>query len=91
MNKILMEVKNNKLIQPVPMRQVVKLWWPLAASWFLVSVEGPLLNGVVARLLNPEINLAAYGGVVLPIALIIEAPIIMLLSASTAMCKDKAS
>ena len=86
-----MEVSKSKPGQPVPVRRVVKLWWPLAASWFLMSVEGPLLNGVVARLLNPEINLAAYGGVVLPIALIIEAPIIMLLSASTAMCKDKAS
>ena len=86
-----MEVSKSKLRQTVPVQRVVKLWWPLAASWFLVSVEGPLLNGVIARLLNPEINLAAYGGVVLPIALIIEAPIIMLLSASTAMCKDRAS
>ena len=41
-----------------------------------------------ARLANPEINLAAYGGIVWPVALIIEAPIIMLLAASTALSTD---
>jgi hypothetical protein len=45
----------------------------------------------MARLPYPEINLAAYGGIVFPIALIIEAPIIMLLAASTALSKDLAS
>ena len=37
------------------------------------------------------INLAAYGGVVFPLALIFESPIIMLLAASTALSKDCAS
>jgi hypothetical protein len=50
--------------------------------------ELPALAAVVARLPNPEINLAAYGGIVFPIALIIESPIIMLLAASTALSKD---
>ena len=53
-----------------------------------MAAELPALSAVVARLPNPEINLAAYGGVVFPLALIIESPIIMLLSASTAVCKD---
>lgn len=47
-----------------------------------------MISAIVARLANPKINLAAYGGIVLPISLIIEAPIIMLLAASTAMSKD---
>lgn len=50
-----------------------------------------MLSAVVARLANPEIHLAAYGGVVFPIALIIESPIIMLLAASTALTRDAAS
>lgn len=70
------------------LKRVVVTWWPLAASWLLMGVELPALSAVVARLPNPEINLAAYGGVVFPLALIIESPIIMLLSASTALCKD---
>jgi hypothetical protein len=69
----------------------VRTWWPLAASWLLMSVELPAITAVVARLANPEVNLAAYGGVVFPIALIIESPIIMLLAASTALSKDWAS
>jgi hypothetical protein len=70
------------------MRRIVQTWWPLAASWLLMAAELPVLSAVVARLANPEINLAAYGGVVFPVALIIESPIIMLLSASTALSKD---
>ncbi len=56
-----------------------------------MGAELPALSAVVARLPNPVINLAAYGGVVFPLALIIESPIIMLLAASTALCKDWAS
>jgi hypothetical protein len=70
------------------MQRIVRTWWPLAASWLLMAVELPVLSAIVARLANPEINLAAYGGVVFPVALIIESPIIMLLSASTALSKD---
>lgn len=70
------------------MSQVFGAWWPLAASWLLMGTELPAVSAVVARLPNPEINLAAYGGIVFPLSLIIEAPIIMLLAASTALSKD---
>lgn len=73
---------------PVTQRRIINMWWPLAASWLLMSFEGPIQNAVVARLPDPEIHLAAYGGVVFPLALIIEAPIVMLLTASTALSKD---
>jgi hypothetical protein len=53
-----------------------------------MGAELPVLSAIVARLANPEINLAAYGGVVFPLALIIESPIIMLLAASTALSRD---
>ncbi len=69
-------------------RRIVQTWWPLAASWLLMGLEMPALSAVVARLADPEINLAAYGGVVFPLALIIESPIIMLLAASTALSRD---
>src|SRR4030066_1666397 len=69
-------------------RRIFHTWWPLAASWLLMGVEAPAISAVIARLANPEISLAAYGGIVFPLALIIESPIIMLLSASTALSKD---
>jgi hypothetical protein len=72
-------------------RRILHTWWPLAASWLLMGAELPALSAVVARLANPEINLAAYGGVVFPLALIVESPVIMLLAASTALSKDYAS
>jgi hypothetical protein len=70
------------------MRRIVQTWWPLAASWLLMAVELSVVSAVVARLANPEINLAAYGGITFPVSLIIESPIIMLLSASTALSQD---
>ena len=76
---------------PLSTRRVLRMWWPLAASWLLMSLELPAVSAVVARLADPEINLAAYGGVVYPLSLIVEAPIIMLLAASTALSKDVAS
>lgn len=71
--------------------KVVRTWWPLAASWLLMGAEGPAISAIVARLANPEVNLAAYGGVVFPLALVIESPIVMLLAASVALSKDWAS
>lgn len=56
-----------------------------------MSLELPSINAIVARLSNAEISLAAYGGVVFPIGLTIEAPVIMLLAASTALSRDWAS
>jgi len=76
---------------PLTLRRIFKVWLPLAASWLLMGVELPILSAFVARLEDPKINLAAYGGIVFPIALIIEAPVIMLLAASTALSKDWAS
>ncbi len=50
-----------------------------------------MISAVMARMDEPTINLAAFGGVVFPVSLIIEAPVLMLLSASTALSKDWAS
>ncbi|MFT5290249.1 MAG: hypothetical protein ACI8QS_000576 [Planctomycetota bacterium] len=71
------------------MRRVFRLWLPLAASWLCMGFELPLFTAFVARMQNEEINLAAFGGVVFPLALVIEAPIIMLLAASAALAKDR--
>lgn len=70
---------------------VTRAWLPLAASWLLMAVELPIVSAVTARMANPEVELAAYGSVIMPIALVIEAPIIMLLSASTTLSRDRPS
>lgn len=87
-SKIEIDTTIKSIIPALPHRRIFNTWWPLAASWMLMAAELPALSAVVARLENPEINLAAYGGVVFPLSLIIESPIIMLLAASTALSKD---
>lgn len=56
-----------------------------------MAAELPLVSAIITRLIDAEYHLAAYGGVVLPVALIIEAPVLMLLAASVALARDAAS
>ncbi len=74
--------------RPLSVRQVWTVWFPLAASWLLMSWEQPMQAAVLARLADPVVHLAAWGGIVYPLALIIESPIIMLLAASTALSRE---
>jgi progressive ankylosis protein len=67
-------------------KKILLFWLPLAATWLMMSVEGPFLAALIARLPEPKFNLAAYG-VAYSFALIIEAPVIMMMSASTALVK----
>lgn len=67
---------------------IMAAWWPLALSWMMMGLEMPLISAVLARLPNETIQLAAFGGVVFPLALLVEAPVIMMLAASTALCTN---
>lgn len=76
---------------PLTQARILRAWWPLAASWLLMGAELPALAAVIARLPDQKTQLAAWGGIVFPVALLIEAPIIMMLAASTALSRDLAS
>lgn len=56
----------------------------------MMAVEGPFLAAVIARLSDPKFNLAAYG-VAFAFAVLMEAPVIMLMSAATALVEDRPS
>jgi len=71
-------------------KKIFVFWVPLAATWLMMSTEGPFLAAVIARLADPKYNLAAYG-VAFSFAVLLEAPIIMIMSASTALVKDRDS
>ncbi len=71
-------------------KKIFLFWIPLASTWFMMSLEGPYISAIIARLPEPKYNLAAYG-VAFAIALIVEAPVIMMMSASTALVKCKES
>ncbi|MFQ5670115.1 MAG: hypothetical protein ACE5HD_06295 [Acidobacteriota bacterium] len=75
---------------PIRFRKILTFWAPMAATWLMMATEGPFLAAVIARLEDPKRNLAAYG-IAFAVALIVEAPIIMMLSASTALVDDARS
>ena len=76
--------------QPLTQGRIFRFWLPLAATWLMMAVEGPFLAAVIARLAEPTYNLAAYG-VAFSLALVIEAPVIMIMSAATALARDRLS
>lgn len=69
------------------MGAIARFWSPLSATWLMMALEGPFLAAMIARLPDPTINLAAHG-VAFAFAVLIEAPVIMIMSASTALVED---
>lgn len=65
-------------------------WVPLAAMWVIMSAEQPAITAVVSRLPEAVKNLAAFG-LTFSFALIIESPVIMLLTAGTALATHRQS
>ena len=71
-------------------RRIFLFWGPLALTWLLMAFEQPFLIAFIARLDDAKFNLAAFG-IAGSFAMLIEAPIIMLLSASTALVSGRNS
>lgn len=71
----------------ITQKTILTFWIPLAATWLMMSIEGPYLAALIARLAEPKFNLAAYG-IAFSFALIVEAPVIMMMSASVALVKN---
>jgi len=72
------------LTERLTYRKILLFWGPLALTWLMMSIEQPFLIAFIARLGEAKFNLAAFG-IAGSFAMIIEAPIIMLMSASTAL------
>jgi hypothetical protein len=71
-------------------KSIFRFWFPLAATWVMMALEGPFLAAVIARLADQEFNLAAWG-VAYAFAMLVESPVIMLMSASTALADSAAN
>ena len=55
-----------------------------------MALEHPFLAAVIARLADPTFNLAAYG-IAFAFAILVESPVIMLMSAAAALVEDTRS
>jgi len=71
-------------------RDILVLWLPLALSGEMISIAGPVVQAGISRLPEPTINLAAYG-FVMSIAVLVEGPVIMLITASVALVRNRES
>ena len=81
-----MDLKTPKLT----LKRILLFWLPLESTWLMMALESTLLSAFIARLAEPKFNLAAYG-VAFSFILVIEAPILMIISATTALVKDRDS
>jgi O-antigen/teichoic acid export membrane protein len=77
----------NKNNEELTYKKIFIFWIPLALTWLMMSVEGPFLAAIIARLANEKENLAAFG-IAFSFGLILESPIIMLMSTSVALVKN---
>lgn len=71
-------------------RNILFFWFPLFASWLLMTAEGPVISAAINRLPNEVVMLAAQG-LVMSLSVTIESPIINLLATATALVKDRHS
>ena len=79
-----------EITEKLTYRRILLFWGPLALTWLMMALEQPLLIAFIARLSDAKFNLAAFG-IAGSFAMIIEAPIIMLMSASTALVTGRYS
>ena len=77
-------------MQKLTYKGIALLYLPLAASWALMLMEAPLVNAFLARGVDPELSLAAFG-VAFAIILVVEAPVLMILELSIALSKNIAA
>lgn len=71
-------------------RKIFLFWGPLALTWLMMAFEQPILIAFIARLNDAKYNLAAFG-IAGSFAMIVEAPVIMLMSASTTLVRGRNS
>ena len=74
----------------VTQRSILRLWAPLELAWLFMAVEGPFLAAILARMADPTANLAAFG-VAVGFAFLFESPVILIMSAVTALVENRDS
>ncbi len=73
--------------EPQRYKNIFLFWLPLEVTWLMMAFEGSFLSAVIARLVEAKFNLAAFG-VAFAITLFIEAPVLMLVSASNSLVRN---
>ena len=74
--------------EPLGYADIFRFWLPLGLMWMIMAIEQPAITAVIARLGDAEKHLAAFG-VTMSLALVIESPVLQMLSAATALAKSR--
>ncbi|MBN2364130.1 hypothetical protein JXL83_08365 [candidate division WOR-3 bacterium] len=69
-------------------KEIIVFWIPLSFTWLMMAAEAPFITAIIGRIHDAKFNLAAYG-VAFAIAMLVEAPVVMILSASVALVSDR--
>jgi len=85
-----MSVPMNSNTPKLTYKRILLFWLPLESTWLMMALESSLLSAIIARMAAPKFNLAAYG-VAFTFIMVVEAPILMIISAATALVKNRDS
>jgi hypothetical protein len=77
-------------VRALSTRFILSFWFPLAATWLMMSAEGPYIAAIIARMPDAAYNLAAFG-VAFSLSWLAESPIMMQLTASNKLVADRQS
>ena len=75
---------------PISYRKLLLFWLPLAAMWLFMGLEQPLSSAFIARLPDAKLNLASFG-LALSLTMILQGPVIMMLTVANALAADRSS
>ncbi len=75
-------------LESITPRRIFSFWWPLLAVWVFMTIEQPVLAAAITRMPDATVNLAALW-VAFSLALLVESPIIQILSAATALATSR--
>ncbi len=75
--------------RPLTLRETLAFYLPVAASWLLMALEGPIIYSFVNRLPETTDVTRAALSVVIGLSIWIEAPVIGLLSTSTTLARNR--
>ncbi|QYK53316.1 MAG: hypothetical protein KF824_00145 [Fimbriimonadaceae bacterium] len=65
-------------------KSIWQVYWPLALSWIFMAFEGQIALWMIGQMPNSKLNAAGLG-LIMPIAIFIESPVIDLLSTGTTL------
>lgn len=89
-NVVAFLIKTIYVVAMITKKKLFRLWLPLGLMWIVMALESPMITSAISRLPDALNQLAAFG-FSFALALLIEGPVIQMLSAGTAITNSASS